>query len=464
MPEQKNKLPGGIPYIMGNEIAERFSFYGMTAILTTFLVRQFFNPSNDPSLSTVANARSSNMVHLFFSLVYFLPVLGGLLADWFWGKYRTIVYLSVVYCIGHLLLSLFPANINGFTVGLICIALGAGGIKPCVSANVGDQFDESNKHLIPKAFGLFFFCINIGAFLSQLSIPYISKNFGDAWAFGVPGILMAIATIIFVAGRNKFIRKPATGIKKENFVAVNFYALAHLKDKKHGQSVLDIAKNKYTAEAVDGVKAVWRILVFFSVVPIFYALYYQNTSEWILQAQKTDLHFLGIDWLAEQVQSTNGILILVFIPFFTFILFPFLERKGIKVNPLNKFGVGFIVTIFSFLIIYWLQVQIDNGLHPNVGWQFLAYVLLTIAEVLIYQTGLEYAYTQAPESMKSTIMAFFLLSLSIGNLILSFVNGSIADGGLFAGLAGANYYLFFIIVMMVATLFYFFVIKRYLKK
>jgi len=464
MPEQKNKLPGGIPYIMGNEVAERFSFYGMTAILTTFLVRQFFNPSNDPSLSTVANARSSNMVHLFFSLVYFLPVLGGLLADWFWGKYRTIVYLSVVYCIGHLLLSLFPANINGFTVGLICIALGAGGIKPCVSANVGDQFDESNKHLIPKAFGLFFFCINIGAFLSQLSIPYISKNFGDAWAFGVPGILMAIATIIFVAGRNKFIRKPATGIKKENFVAVNFYALAHLKDKKHGQSVLDIAKNKYTAEAVDGVKAVWRILVFFSVVPIFYALYYQNTSEWILQAQKTDLHFLGIDWLAEQVQSTNGILILVFIPFFTFILFPFLERKGIKVNPLNKFGVGFIVTIFSFLIIYWLQVQIDNGLHPNVGWQFLAYVLLTIAEVLIYQTGLEYAYTQAPESMKSTIMAFFLLSLSIGNLILSFVNGSIADGGLFAGLAGANYYLFFIIVMMVATLFYFFVIKRYLKK
>jgi len=464
MPEQKNKLPGGIPYIMGNEIAERFSFYGMTAILTTFLVRQFFNPSNDPSLSTVANARSSNMVHLFFSLVYFLPVLGGLLADWFWGKYRTIVYLSVVYCIGHLLLSLFPANINGFTVGLICIALGAGGIKPCVSANVGDQFDESNKHLIPKAFGLFFFCINIGAFLSQLSIPYISKNFGDAWAFGVPGILMAIATIIFVAGRNKFIRKPATGIKKENFVAVNFYALAHLKDKKHGQSVLDIAKNKYTAEAVDGVKAVWRILVFFSVVPIFYALYYQNTSEWILQAQKTDLHFLGIDWLAEQVQSTNGILILVFIPFFTFILFPFLERKGIKVNPLNKFGVGFIVTIFSFLIIYWLQVQIDNGLHPNVGWQFLAYVLLTIAEVLIYQTGLEYAYTQAPESMKSTIMAFFLLSLSIGNLILSFVNGSIADGGLFSGLAGANYYLFFIIVMMVATLFYFFVIKRYLKK
>ncbi|CAN5438431.1 hypothetical protein BH10BAC2_BH10BAC2_38990 [soil metagenome] len=462
MPAQKSKLPVGIPYIMGNEIAERFSFYGMTAILTTFLVRQFFNPANDPSLSTVANAHSSNMVHLFFSLVYFLPVLGGLVADWFWGKYRTILYLSVVYCIGHLLLALFPENINGFTAGLICIALGAGGIKPCVSANVGDQFDDSNKHLISKAFGAFYFCINIGAFLSQLCIPYIAKNFGDAWAFGIPGILMGIATVIFVSGRKKFVRKPATGIKKENFLAINFYALAHLKDRKEGQRILDIAKNKYSEEAVNGVKAVWRILVFFSMVPIFYALYYQNTSEWILQAQNTDLHFLGIDWLAEQVQSSNGILILAFIPFFTFILFPFLERKGIKVNPLNKFGTGFIAVILSFLIIYWLQLQIDNGLRPNIGWQFLAYVLLTIAEVLIYQTGLEFAYTQAPESMKSTIMAFFLLSLSIGNLILSFVNGSIANAGLFAALTGASYYLFFIIVMVVATLLYFFVIKRYL--
>ena len=99
----------------------------------------------------------------------------------------------------------------------------------------------------------------------------------------------------------------------------------------------------------------------------------------------------------------------------------------------------------------------------QLGWQFLAYLLLTIAEVLIYQTGLEYAYTHAPASMKSTIMAFFLLSLSIGNLILSFVNGSIADGGLFSVLTGGGYYLFFLIVMLVATLVYFFIIKRYLE-
>ncbi len=464
MQKKAGRFPRGIPFIMSNEIAERFSYYGMTAILTTFLVRQFFNPSGNAALNTVANARSSNLVHLFFTLVYFLPILGGIISDWFWGKYRTIIYLSLVYCLGHLLLSVFTTDINGFLAGLFCIALGAGGIKPCVSANVGDQFDESNKHLISKAFGIFYFCINVGAFISQLAIPYIAGRWGYAWAFGIPGILMGIATIIFFMGRNTYRRVPPTGIKKENFIAVNFYAIANQRSRKKGESFLDVAKNKYPEHTVNGMKAVWRILLFFSVVPIFYALYYQNTSEWILQATQMDLHFLGINWLAEQVQSSNGILILVFIPLFTYVLFPSLERRGIKVTPLNKFGIGFITTIISFLIIYWIQVQIDNGAHPNVGWQFLAYFILTIAEVLIYQTGLEFAYTQAPESMKSSIMAFWLLTLSLGNLLLSLINSSIASNGIFSFLTGARYYLFFIIVMIVTTLFYFIVIKKYLRK
>lgn len=462
MSDKQKKFPRSIPFIMSNEIAERFSYYGMTAILTTFLVRKFFNPSADPSLSTVANAKSNHLVHLFFTLVYFLPLLGGIIADWFWGKYKTILYLSLVYCVGHLLLSLFPTDLDGFMVGLFCIALGAGGIKPCVSANVGDQFDESNKDLIPKAFGMFFWSINIGAFLSQISIPYISRKFGYAWAFGVPGILMAIATVIFFLGRKKYKMVPPAGIKKENFLSINLYALTHQRLRKNGEKFLDVARNKYSDESVTGVKSVWKILVFFSMIPIFYTLYYQALSEWILQATQLDLHFMGFNWLPEQVQSSNGILILFFIPFFTYALFPFLEKRGVKITPLNKLGVGFIATILSMLVIYKIQLQIDKGFHPNVGWQFLAYMLLTIAEVLVYQTGLEYAYTKAPEKMKSTIMAFLLLCLSIGNFNLSIINGSIASGGFFSFLTGARYYLFFVVVMVIATLFYFIVIKRYL--
>lgn len=464
MNKKTGKLPSGIFYIMSNEMAERFSYYGMTAILTTFLVRQFFNPTGDATLSTVANAKSNHLVHLFFSLVYFLPILGGIIADWFWGRYKTVLYLSLVYCLGHFLLFLFPDNINGFTVGLICIAIGAGGIKPCVSAIVGDQFDESNKHLISTAFALFFFCINTGAFLSQLTIPYISSKWGYSWAFAVPGILMGIATIMFIAGRKKYKLIPPCGVKKENFIAINFYALTHQNLKKPGEKFLDVAKNKYSEASVNGVKAVWRILVFFSMVPIFYTLYYQSTSEWILQATQLDLHFFGVTWLPEQIQSSNGITILIFIPLLTYVLFPFLEKKGFSITPLGKFGAGFIATVISLVIIYWLQLQIDKGAHPNVGWQFCSYTLLTIAEILIYQTGMEYAYTQAPESMKSTIMAFLFLCLSIGNFILSLISGSIASHGWFSFLTGASYYLFFVVMMVVATLVYYFIIKRYLTK
>ena len=436
----------------------------MTAILTTFLIRQFFNPTGDASLNTVANAKSNQLVHIFFSLIYFLPIAGGIIADWFLGKYKTIWYLSLIYCLGHFLLFIFSDNINGFTAGLFCIAIGAGGIKPCVSAIVGDQFDESNKHLIPKAYALFFFCICTGAFFSQLCIPYIAGKFGYAIAFGVPGILMGIATVIFVLGKNKYKLVPPSGVKKENFLAINFYALTHQSLKKPGERFLDVAKNKYSEETVTGVKAVWKILVFFSMVPVFYTIYNQCQSEWILQATQLNLHFLGVDWLAEKVQSSGSIAILIFIPFFTYIVFPFFEKKGIKITALDKFGAGFIATTISMSIIYWLQLQIDKGLHPGVGWQFLSYIVLAIGELLIYQTGLEFAYTQAPESMKSTIMAFLLLCISIGNFILSVINGSIASNGLFSFLHGASYYLFFTIIITTATLFYYLIIKRSIEK
>src|ERR1700733_4892360 len=111
--EQKPRFPRSIPYIIGNEAAERFSFYGMRSILTLFLVNQFFNPSQNPSLSTVADAKANSLNHYFVMLAYALPFVGGLVADWFTGKYKLILYISVVYCLGHLLLSMFDASLNG---------------------------------------------------------------------------------------------------------------------------------------------------------------------------------------------------------------------------------------------------------------------------------------------------------------------------------------------------------------
>lgn len=150
--EQKPRYPKSIPFIIGNEAAERFSFYGMKCILTLFLVAQFFNPTHNPALATVANAKANESTHFFIALAYALPFVGGLVADWFTGKYKIILYISIVYCIGHLFLSLFDTDLVWFRYGLILIAIGAGGIKSCVSSLVGDQFDKSNESLISKVY------------------------------------------------------------------------------------------------------------------------------------------------------------------------------------------------------------------------------------------------------------------------------------------------------------------------
>jgi POT family proton-dependent oligopeptide transporter len=458
------KFPRAIKFIMWNEAAERFTFYGMKAILTTYLVTQFFNPGKDPAINDAATALANEKTHLFISLAYAASVIGAFMADWFIGKYKTILYLSVIYCIGIFCQAAFADNYPLFMLGLYTIALGSGGIKPCVSANVGDQFDASNAHLIEKAFSLFYFCINFGSFFSTLLIPVIFQRFGATVAFGIPGILMAIATIVFVMGNKQYVKVPPSGYPKENFVLISMYALSvFLSGKKGSRAFLDTAKEKYSDSSVEGIKAAWRILGIFAFIPVFWALYDQNSSEWVLQATHLDLSVFGYTLLAQQVQAVNPILILTFIPIFTFVIFPGLEKKGITISPLLKIGLGFVFTILSFVVIYFLQASIGAGGRPTVGWQMLAYFILTIGEVLISITGLEYAYSQSPKKMKSTVMAFWLLTVATGNYFVSLINKNIAGGGFLSGLHGATYYLFFIAVLSVTTILYFLYIRS-LKK
>lgn len=498
------RFPSATPYILGNEAAERFSFYGMKAILTTFLATTFYVHYSNP------NAAANETTHQFISAAYMFSVFGGLLADWFIGKYRTILWLSIVYCLGHLCLALFDVQINGFMLGLFLITLGAGGIKPCVSANVGDQFTERNKDLISKLYDIFYFSINFGAFFSQLLIPYLKEHYGASVAFGVPGILMAIATLVFWMGRKKYTMVKPSGehrplaiklliilagyailraalwyfnmeeisflnityttwllllvliIKLADsvlfptnvFVDVNLYSLLHISKMRKDISFMDVAKEKFPAKRVDDFKEVWKVLIVFAFIPVFWALYDQNGSEWVLQATQLDLNFMGRTWLPEQVQSINAIFILLFVPLFSIFLYPFINNIGIRVTPLRKIGAGFVLMALTFIIIAWIQTQIDAGGKPNVGWQLLAYIILTASEVMVSVTGLEYAYTQAPPTMKSTVMAFWLLTVSVGNYLVSAINGNIQAHGFFSQFTGAGYYWLFCGVMAATTVLY----------
>lgn len=467
---KKTRMPEAVPYIIGNEAAERFSFYGIRSIMSTFLVAQFFNPAMNPMLQGIAEAKSNEMVHLFVTLAYFMPLVGGILADWFFGKYKVILYVSILYAMGNLVLAFSTHNLTFFSIGLVVIAAAAGGIKSCVSANVGDQFDKSNEHLLSKMYGWFYFTINTGSIVSTLFIPIVYNKYGPEWAFGIPGILMCLATIIFWMGRKKYVRVPPSGTKRENFMVISFFAIIQLFNnavnklfrKKINKPFWEelSQKRNFSAKSIDGVQAVYRVLMIFAFTPIFWALWDQNLAEWVLQAKKLDLTIFGYQLFAEQIQTFNPIFLVSMIPVMTYGVFPLLEKMGLKVTPLKKIGAGLLLTGITFVIIALIQESIDKGGHPSVWWQILAYLVLAIAEILVSITCLEYAYTHSPKSMKSTMSALYLLGISVGNYFDSLVNRSIANNGFFAQYTGARYYWLFIGIISVFFVLYLFVAKR----
>jgi len=452
--------PKSLPYIIANEAAERFSFYGMRSILTTFLVIQFFNPTLQAALQPVAEAKANEATHFFVSLAYAVPFVGALAADWFFGKYKVILWISILYCVGHLILSMFETDLQWFRLGLILIAIGAGGIKSCVSANVGDQFTAENKHLLSKVYGWFYFAINAGSALSTLLIPLVYASWGPKWAFGIPGILMAISTTIFYLGRHTYVRVPPTGMKKDNFLFISVYALFNFYKKQKGQSLLDVAKGKFRPEKVEDIKVAWRVIGVFSFIPIFWAMWDQNLSEWVLQAAKMDRHLFGYELLPQQIQTVNPFFLLLLIPVFNYLIYPFFERKGIKTTPLRRIGTGMVLMVLCFIVIALIQTAIDGGAKPSIWWQVFAYFILAAAEVMVSITCLEYAYTQAPASMKSTMGAVWLLTIAVGNVFTALVNRSIAQDGFFASLQGATYYWFFIGLLLSIILVFFLVSPR----
>lgn len=362
-------MPPGIPYIIGNEAAERFSFYGMRALLVTFMTQFLFTANG--TLQAMSREEAVGAYSLFVGSAYFFPILGAILADVWWGKYRTILWLSIVYCLGHLALALNDPRLGflgdmrtGLVIGLGLIALGSGGIKSCVSAHVGDQFGRTNSHLLEKVFGWFYLAINLGAFLSNLITPWLMNTapkwletnyphlvpqdelgralLGPHLAFGLPGVLMLLATFVFWMGRHVFVHVPAQGPQKV-----------------------------FASLAGEGLGALLKLIPLFAFVAIFWSLYDQSGSSWVLQAKDLDRRLVpgwntagALGWLGEPlhvetVQAINPFLILVLVPLFSYVVYP-LAGRVVPLTPLRKIAAGFFLTFLSFLIIAWLQRGIDQ--------------------------------------------------------------------------------------------------------
>ena len=428
-PIKTDKMPPGVPYIVGNEAAERFSYYGMNSILVIFMTKHLMNAQGHPD--HLSDVKAEEWYHTFVSFVYGLPLLGAFLADAILGKYRVIFWLSIVYCFGHFALAINDTRL-GLFIGCSLIALGAGGIKPCVSANVGDQFGPSNQHLLPKVFSWFYFSVNIGSAFSSLIIPELLERAGPRVAFGVPGIAMLIATIVFWLGRKKFVHIPPAGLAR---YSRELFQPEHL-------------------------KALGNLLILVPFGAMFWALWQQNFSSWVLQADKLDRHMFGRDWLPAQIQTVNPIFVLCMLPFTAYVLYPALS-KIVRLTPLRKFGAGLFMVTIAFSIVGWIQTRLDAGEHPHVIWQIGAFLVLTLGEVMVSVTHLEFAYTQAPNTMKSLVMCTYLGSIALGNVFTAAVNRFIQNPDGTVKLQGAAYFFFFVKVMLVTAILWLVVSRFY---
>jgi len=407
-------MPPQIPFIIGNEACERFSFYGMRNILTVFLIDWLL--ANQIPGRGDREAAAKATFHLFVFGVYFTPLLGGFLADRYLGKYQTILYISLIYCAGHACLALFPDDRTGFYAGLALIALGSGGIKPCVSALVGDQFTADNKHLVNKVFAVFYWSINLGSFFASLLIPKTLRLFGPAVAFGIPGVLMAIATFVFWLGRDHYVKVPPARSDPHSFNAVMRSAW---RNRRQGGKFLDRARAEQPAEAVEGVKAVFRVLSIFAFIPFFWMLLDQKASTWVVQARSMNLRIGPWQFEPSQMQLVNPALVMLLIPVTTGVVYPFFKRRGWELTPLRRMPIGIALGATAFAIAGILNVPVAAGQRISVVWQVVPYVVLTIGEILVSVTGLEFAYTQAPLTMKSVIQSFWNLTTAAANLAVA---------------------------------------------
>nr|XP_028562232.1 solute carrier family 15 member 2 [Podarcis muralis] len=406
-PEKKSpkvcgtNYPLSIAFIVVNEFCERFSYYGMKAVLTLYFLYFLHWDENT----------STSVYHAFSSLCYFTPVIGALMADSWLGKYKTIIYLSIVYVIGHVIKSVgaIPSVGNQIVhvvlsmTGLTLIALGTGGIKPCVAAFGGDQFEEEHVRVL---FLLSMWFLN--AFLKialsrdgSLGVLFLLllgdvECFGGdcyALAFGVPAALMVIALIVFIAGNGMYKKTPPEGnILLEICKCIGFAVTNRIKNRSRHipkrEHWLDWASEKYSNQLITEVKMVTRVLFLFIPLPML--------------ANQELLCSLFVISRYNNVKCRVG------------------AEEFILNLGLLDFGAAYTVVITNTStksLQAWKTEDISaNNVH--ISWQIPQYLLISAGEVMFSITGIAFSYSQAPASMKSVLQAGWLLTVAFGNAIV----------------------------------------------
>jgi len=437
--------PIGFWFIFWGEFAERCSYYGMRAILARYMAEAL----------KLGEANANTFYMVFAASCYFLPLLGGYLADNFFGKYRIIVWFSIPYILGHVILSIEDPWF--MAVALLLLAMGSGVIKPNISTLMGMTYEQQRpgqEHVLSNAFAIFYMAINIGASVSVFTMPWIRTNFSYSLAFLFPAALMVLAFLLFAAG------KP-------------FYA----------REVI-VRRVTTPEQRAQQWFVVGRIGGLFLLVSFFWAIFDQSGTTWVFFANTyMDRTFFGVEFDPEQFGTLNPVLIVVLVPLVT-LLFNYLARRGISVRPTDKMIGGFLLTALTMgvMAVAGYRAGPVEGERPvvkdgkvvmtdgkpemaayvspehkvTIWWQVLAFLLITVAEILISVTGLELAFTAAPKAMKSFVTGLWLAAVGVGDL---FFNAPV--GRLYPEMQPGAYFALLTAMMLVVTVAFIFVARRF---
>jgi POT family proton-dependent oligopeptide transporter len=217
---------------------------------------------------------------------------------------------------------------------------------------------------------------------------------------------------------------PTRVTHRAGFFKVLFAAMGGTKEP--GRGFWSGARGKFSDAEIDAAKSVPPILMIFALIPIFFSLFDQQNSTWVLQAEKmVPAHIFGFTVGAEEMQSMNPLIVMILVPLFTLGIYPYIGRLA---SPLNRMTMGMFLAGSSYLVVAALQKHIEHGEQISVLWQTWAYVIITAAEVLVSTTGLEFAFREAAPEMKSIIMSFWLLAIAVGDLFIAVLTKLLSNG------------------------------------
>ncbi|KAF7722241.1 peptide transporter ptr2 [Apophysomyces ossiformis] len=463
--EVADRIPYSAYLVILIEFCERFTYYGLNGPFQNYI--QFPAPPSYPAGQPGALGRgqvTATALTTFFSFwCYVTPILGAIIADQYLGKYKTILVFACIYMVGLLILTLtaIPAAIAsnatfpGLIVAIIVIGLGTGGIKANVSPLVAEQYrtkkpfvrtlkDGTRVIVTPQAtyqklFNMFYWGINVGS-LSAIATTELEKNFGFWPAYLLPTCMFIPCIIVVLLGRKRYIQNPPRGsvfVEAARLFLFSFKVEGGMEACKPSKLAVThpnlLEKATWDDVFVDELKRTLKACIVFCWFPIYWLCYNQMTNNLLSQAAT----MLTGNVPNDIMQNIDPICLIILIPIMDRIVYPGLRRFGIPMRPIMRITLGFLFAAMAMGYTAGIQAKIygtapyyDNPSGEKKNWisaayQIPSYVFIAISEIFASITGLEYAYKKAPQSMKSIVMALFLLTSCFGS-ILGFAMVSLA--------------------------------------